>query len=64
MRILAIELGSWSVKAVEIESRFRRFEVLDFHEVKLPLKMTEPTEIYKENFLFIYITIKKLKCNI
>lgn len=48
MRILAIELGTWSVKAVEIESRFRRFEVLDFHEVKLPLKITEPTETYKE----------------
>jgi type IV pilus assembly protein PilM len=48
MRILALELGSWSVKAVEIESRFRRFEVLDFHEVKLPLKITEPIQIYKE----------------
>jgi type IV pilus assembly protein PilM len=57
MRILAIELGSWSVKAVEIESRFRRFEVLDFHEVKLPLKMTEPTEIYKEAVAEIFAKI-------
>ena len=27
MRILGIEFGSWSVKAVEMESRFRRFDV-------------------------------------
>jgi len=48
MRILSIELGTWSVKAVEMESRFRRFEVLDFHEAKLPLKLNDPTELYKE----------------
>lgn len=48
MRILAIELGGRSIKAVEIESRFRRFDVLDFHEVKLPLKITNSTALYKE----------------
>ena len=48
MRILGIEFGSWSVKAVEMESRFRRLEILDFHEVKLPLKVLEPTKVYAE----------------
>ncbi|MFM8313500.1 MAG: hypothetical protein ACKOA8_04380, partial [Deltaproteobacteria bacterium] len=48
MRILSLELGSWSVKAVEIESRFRRFEILDLHEVKLPLRIDDPATIYKE----------------
>ncbi len=48
MRILAMELGSWSVKAVEMESRFRRFDILDFHEARLPLKLDDPTELYKE----------------
>jgi type IV pilus assembly protein PilM len=48
MRILAIDLGTWSVKAVEMESRFRRFEILDFHEVRLPLKITDLSETYKE----------------
>ncbi len=48
MRILAFELGSRSVKAVELESRFRKFEVLDFHEVSLPLKVSDPIEIYRE----------------
>ena len=48
MRVLAIELGSWSVKAVETESRFRKFEILDFHEARLPLRMDDPKELYKE----------------
>lgn len=47
MRILAIDLGSWSVKAVEMESRFRRLDILDFHEVRLPLEKKEPTPVYK-----------------
>jgi len=47
MRILGIEFGSYSVKAVELESRFRRLEVLDFHEVRLPLQNLDPTAAYK-----------------
>lgn len=47
MRILAVDLGSWSVKAVEMESRFRRLDILDFHEVKLPLEKKDPTFLYK-----------------
>jgi len=46
MRILGVELGSWSLKAVEMESRFRRLDVLDFHEIRLPLQLVDPTEIY------------------
>ncbi len=48
MKILGIEYGSWSVKAVEIESRWRKFEVIDFHEVRLPLKMENPSLNYKQ----------------
>lgn len=48
MRILGIELGSWSVKAVEVESRFRRLEVLDFHEIPLPLEIVDPQAVYRE----------------
>jgi type IV pilus assembly protein PilM len=48
MRILGIEFGSWSVKAVEMESRFRRLEVLEFHEVRLPLRIDEPIEVYRQ----------------
>ncbi|NQW44144.1 MAG: pilus assembly protein PilM, partial [Deltaproteobacteria bacterium] len=48
MRILALELGSWSVKGVEFESGFRRFEILDLHEVRLPLRLSDPVELYKQ----------------
>lgn len=48
MRTLGIEFGSWSLKAVEIETRFRRVEVLDFHEVRLPLEMTDPETAFRE----------------
>jgi type IV pilus assembly protein PilM len=47
MRILGIELGSWAVKAVEIESRFRRVDILDIHEVRLPLEIIDPIATYK-----------------
>jgi type IV pilus assembly protein PilM len=48
MRILGIEFGAWSLKAVEMESRFRRVEILDFHEVRLPLEITDPLPVYRE----------------
>lgn len=48
MRILGIEFGTWSVKAVEIESRFRRVDILEFHEVRLPLQMLDPVAAYKQ----------------
>lgn len=35
MRILGIDLGSTSIKAVEIESAFGRFEIHDYHEHKI-----------------------------
>lgn len=47
MRILSIDLGSWSVKAVEMESRFRRLEILDLHEIRVPLERKDPTTTYK-----------------
>ena len=48
MRVLGIEFGSWSVKAVEAESGFRKFNILDFHEIRLPLQMLDPTASYKD----------------
>lgn len=48
MRILGIEFGTWSLKAVEMESRFRRTEILDFHEVRLPLEIKDATETYRQ----------------
>ncbi len=48
MRILGIEFGGWSLKAVEMESRFRRIEVLDLHEVRLPLQNLDPTAAYQK----------------
>ncbi len=48
MRILGIELGSWSLKAVEAESRFRRFDILDFHEIRLPLQILDPVATYRQ----------------
>jgi len=47
MRILGIDFGTWSIKAVEMESRWRRLEVLDFHEVKMPLQLSEPVPMYQ-----------------
>jgi type IV pilus assembly protein PilM len=35
MRILGIDLGSTSIKAVEIDSAFGRFEIHDYHEHKI-----------------------------
>ena len=48
MRILGIEFGTWSLKAVEMESRFRRLDVLDFHEIRLPLEILDPTATYRK----------------
>lgn len=47
MRILGIEFGAYSLKAVEMESRFRRMEILDLHEVRMPLQNTDPTTTYR-----------------
>lgn len=47
MRILGLDFGSWSIKAVEMESKWRRIEILDFHEVKMPLQLQEPVPMYQ-----------------
>ena len=47
MRILGIDFGTWSIKAVEMESKWRRFEILDFHEVRMPLQLSEPVPMYQ-----------------
>jgi type IV pilus assembly protein PilM len=36
------------VKAVEMESRFRRLDILDFHEVRLPLQILDPVAAYQQ----------------
>jgi len=43
MRILGLDIGTNSVKAVEIESAFRRFEIHEYHEQKFA-KGTDPLE--------------------
>lgn len=48
MRILGIEFGAWSLKAVEMESRFRRLDLLELHEIRLPLEIGDPVSIYKQ----------------
>jgi type IV pilus assembly protein PilM len=48
MRIVGIEFGTWSVKAVEMESRFRQVDVLELYEIRLPLTMTNPTQVYAQ----------------
>ncbi|NBT58530.1 hypothetical protein EBT16_07075, partial [bacterium] len=47
MRILGLDFGSWSIKAVEMESKWRRIEILDFHEVRMPLQLQEPVPMYQ-----------------
>jgi type IV pilus assembly protein PilM len=48
MRILGVEFGAWSLKAVEMESRFRKVDILDLHEVRLPLENVDATASYKK----------------
>lgn len=43
MRILGIDLGSTSIKAVEVDSAFGRYEIHDYHEQKLEHD-TEPMQ--------------------
>lgn len=46
MKILSVELGSWSLKAVELEVRFRKLEVVGLHEIPLPLESSDTVVIY------------------
>jgi len=47
MKILGIEFGAWSLKAVELDSRFRRLEIQDLHQIRLPLEVSDPVATYK-----------------
>src|SRR5678815_3356435 len=40
-RILGIDLGSWSVKAVLVETSFRNFDVIGVREVRAPAGASE-----------------------
>ena len=44
MRILGVDWGSHSIKAVEIDSAFGRFEIRDYHELQLE-GSTEPGQV-------------------
>lgn len=48
MRILGLEFGTWSVKAVELESRFRQIDLLEIHEIQLPIGAKDLTEAYRK----------------
>ncbi len=47
MRILAVEFGSWSLKAVELEAKFRRLDILEFHEKRIDWTDKDPAVAYK-----------------
>lgn len=44
MRILGIDIGSTTIKAVEIETSFSRYEIVDYYEKKIPV--TDETPIW------------------
>lgn len=48
MRILGIDFGTWSIKAVEVESNWRKSEVLDLYEIPLPLQVQDTHSCYQE----------------
>lgn len=48
MRILGIDFGTWSIKAVEVETNWRKSEILDLYEVPLPLQMQDTHLCYQE----------------
>lgn len=47
MRILGLDIGSTTVKAVEIESTFRRYDIHDYHERKVP-ENYNPLDVARE----------------
>ncbi|MGZ3699264.1 MAG: pilus assembly protein PilM, partial [Bdellovibrionota bacterium] len=49
MRILGLDLGSTSIKAVEIDSAFGRYDIHDYHELAIPAG-ADPVELLG-NFL-------------
>lgn len=48
MRILGIDFGTWSIKAVEVETNWRKSEILDLYEVTLPLQMQNAHLCYQD----------------
>src|SRR5687767_4984321 len=46
MRILGIDIGSSSIKAVELESAFGRFDIRDYHE--LPNLENTPEKVVQQ----------------
>src|SRR3989338_9458594 len=43
MRVIGLDIGSYSVKAIEIEFGLRQLELIDFFEEKYPLSQTPPS---------------------
>lgn len=43
MRVIGLDIGSYSVKAIEIEFGLRQLELIDFFEEKYPLSATPPS---------------------
>src|SRR3989338_4696257 len=43
MRVIGLDIGSYSVKAIEIEFGLRQLELIDFFEEKYPLSQTHPS---------------------
>src|SRR3989338_1621201 len=56
MRIIGLDIGSFSIKAVEIESGLRSVEVLDFFEEKLPFSETpHAPEVIREHLQKLFL---------
>ena len=43
MRVIGLDIGSYAVKAIEVEFGLRQLELIDFFEEKYPLSATAPT---------------------
>ncbi|MBI2645989.1 MAG: pilus assembly protein PilM, partial [Deltaproteobacteria bacterium] len=43
MRVIGLDIGSTSVKAIEVEFGLRQLELIDFFEEKYPLSQTSPS---------------------
>src|SRR3989338_1759184 len=56
MKIIGLDIGSYSVKAIEVEMGLRQLEILDFFEEKLPLTLELPKpEVVKEAIKNIFL---------
>jgi general secretion pathway protein L len=61
MKILGIDIGSTSIKAVELDSAFGRYEVHEYYEQKLPTDIgtADPAQIANEGLIRLLSSLPK-----